>query len=279
MKQALSEEQSPLDACLESVLPGVHQWHHANQAAVALLGNDMRSMHNNMKVGFSHVIEELKETRRQRLIQEKSFVMLLDMGRRVLLTGESIEVDASLLSPSRFLTQDTADRTAFGTHHLRSVDESALQTSFAALQTSDKQSDKQSAIEKLKTYTMKPKHGSFVDLLSEWIGIGDFQDDFGGIEGCNNLFGSSWRKHLSTYTYSRTERTIKCIRELATQNGIGEFDACRQLQDVYEQQRCSVKNMVDYFTTNGFLNKRKPRGKISKATIVSPSQDETTLMQ
>jgi hypothetical protein len=163
MKQALSEERSPLDACLESVLPGVHQWHHANQAAVALVSNDVKSMHNDMNMGFSHVFEELRETRRSRLAQEKSFATLLDMGRRVLLTGESIEYNASLLSPSTDVTQETPDPTTiFGTPS----DNPALQPC-----------DKQPTIDEHKKYTMKPKHSSLVDLLSEWIGIGDFQDD------------------------------------------------------------------------------------------------------
>jgi hypothetical protein len=59
-----------------------------------------------------------------------------------------------------------------------------------------------------------------------------------------------------------------------------QLDACRQLEDVYQQQqRCAVKNMVDYFTANGYLSKRKARGKSSKAKAhaaapVSPSQEE-----
>ncbi|MGL5936677.1 MAG: hypothetical protein ACRCZI_13770 [Cetobacterium sp.] len=258
MKQALSEEKSPLDACLESVLPGVHQWHHANQAAVSTLANDMRSMNNNMNHGFSQVIEELQETRRQRVAQEKSFATLLDMGRRVLLTGEPLQAETPLLSPSKFLNEGTPLCTRlFDT------------PSSPVLDCTPK-----CASDQHKTYIMKPKHATLVDLYSEWIGIGDFHDGFGGIEGRNKTMGPSWRKHLSAYTYSRTERTVKGIRQFAKQNGLGELDACRDLQQVYAQQRCSVKNMVDYFTAEGLLSKRKPRGKPSKANMVSPSQDE-----
>ena len=34
MQHALETEESPLDANLESVLPGVHQWHTANHSGV-----------------------------------------------------------------------------------------------------------------------------------------------------------------------------------------------------------------------------------------------------
>jgi hypothetical protein len=37
LKAAIESEQSPLDANLEAVIPGLHQWHTANSAAVKRL--------------------------------------------------------------------------------------------------------------------------------------------------------------------------------------------------------------------------------------------------
>jgi Transcriptional activator of glycolytic enzymes len=252
MKRELAEERSPLDACLESVLPGVHQWHHANHAAVSSLRDDTKIIHNDMNLGFKHVIAELQETRRQRVQQQKEFANLLEMGRRVLLTGTTIETttfepdNESIMDSPPPLTNDAVAVTA------GSLDNDA-------------------ELELHKTYTMRPKHKLLTELMSEWIGVGDFNDPFGGIEGRNKKFGAKWRKHLPKYTYSRTERTIKGIRAFAKDKQINEMDACRQLQEVYEQQKMSVKNMVDYFTKTNLVSKRKARGKAMKKRSDEPS--------
>jgi hypothetical protein len=101
MKRSLAEEKSPLDACLESVLPGVHQWHHANNAAISSLREDMKSMNSDMKDGLSKIVGELKETRKQRSEQDVQLVgLLLEVGCQVLLTGKPV----SECNPTLFLT-------------------------------------------------------------------------------------------------------------------------------------------------------------------------------
>jgi hypothetical protein len=113
-----------------------------------------------------------------------------------------------------------------------------------------------------RSYRMKPKHKLLSQLYDEWIGEGDFHDGYGGIEGRNKEFGSRWRKHLTAYVYSRTERTIKGIRAYAQcHNNMDPHEACRQLQEIFEKERCCISNMVSYFTSNGYLKKKQPRGK------------------
>jgi hypothetical protein len=129
--------------------------------------------------------------------------------------------------------------------------------------------DDDAELELHRTYTMRTKHKQLTELLSEWIGCGDFQDGFGGIEGRNKKFGAKWRKHLPKYLYSRSERTIKGIRAYAQQGQISDMDACRELQHVYEQQKHNVKNMVDYFTRTNLIHKRKARGKLSGSAVPS----------
>jgi Transcriptional activator of glycolytic enzymes len=255
MTKALAEEKSPLDACLETVLPGVHQWHHANQAAVSALRDDTRTLHCDMNVGFSHVIAELQETRRQRTQQQAEFANLLEMGRRVLLTGTTLEPMSTI---------ETSVDSVIGGSPLIDVTDAAVTESL---------DQGLAELELHKTYTMRPKHKLLTELMSELTGCGDFHDQFGGIEGRNKKYGPKWRKHLPKYTYSRTERTIKGIRGYAKQHNITDMDACRQLQEVYQQQKCAVKNMVDYFTNElRVLSKRKPRGKVKNIPdSVSPS--------
>ena len=45
MMLALDNEESPLDANLESVLPGVQQWHRVNDELIKLMG---RQLHEKM---------------------------------------------------------------------------------------------------------------------------------------------------------------------------------------------------------------------------------------
>jgi Transcriptional activator of glycolytic enzymes len=246
MKRALAEERSPLDASLESVLPGVHQWHHANQSAVS-------NLHCDVNIGFSHVIAELQEARKQRVQQQTEFARLLELGRNVLLSGTPIvDMDNgndNVVSPFDVPPLDTQAEAA------PSLDDAA-------------------ALEIHRTYTMRPKHKELTELLSEWIGSGDFEDQFGGIEGRNKKFGAKWRKHLPKYLYSRSERTIKGIRAYAKQKQISDMDACRELQSVYEQQKRNVKNMVDYFTTTNLIQKCKARGKQLSGSAVPSTPGE-----
>lgn len=264
MKKALVEEKSPLDACLESVLPGVHQWHHANNAAIASLRDDMKTMNVDIKDGLSQIVGELHQTRKRRSDQDIQLAGVLEIGRQVLLTGKPIaECNAgNLFTPQHNTTTN---------NNVQYTPSSPLPTPTDL--TNQICGDDRAELEKHKTYMMKPKHNSLSELLSEWVGAGDFNDGYGGIEGRNNKFGASWRKHLTSYIYSRTERTVKGIRAFAEQRNISDFDACRELQEVYEQQRWSVSNMVNYFNSSGLLTKRKPRGKKVNGTSrnVSPS--------
>jgi hypothetical protein len=261
MKKALAEEKSPLDACLESVLPGVHQWHHANNAAIATLRNEMRIMTLDMKVGISQIVEELQQTRIHRSEQDVQLASLLEMGRQVLLTGKPLDECGLLSTPPRTRTSANTSTT--------DAMLSPISTPNNDDATTNKSNDA-NELEKHKSFMMRPKHKNLSDLLLEWIGVGDFNDGFGGIEGRNKKFGPSWRQHFSTYSYSRTERTVKGIRAFSKQKAISDFDACRELEPVFQEQRCSVTNMVNYFTSSGLLTKRKPRGKINRTVSPSP---------
>ena len=44
MAKVLGEEEYPLDARLELVLPGIHQWHSQNQRAVNAVGQKVEEL-------------------------------------------------------------------------------------------------------------------------------------------------------------------------------------------------------------------------------------------
>ena len=59
MKQALSTEECPLDASLEKVLPGVHQWHRINNEEMGRLKGSMREMSSQMTAKLEEGFQQM----------------------------------------------------------------------------------------------------------------------------------------------------------------------------------------------------------------------------
>lgn len=257
MRKSLRDEKSPLDANLESVLPGVHQWHKANEQAISRLGDRVDTFAEAVAAGINTLITKVNMSEQQRADQEARLAALLEMGSNVLRGGQS------QLSPTRTTTTFEFENgfpiTPAGAPSPAGAPDTWCTTTTVAATVSQEETE----LDTHKTYRMRPKHQTLTDLYAEWMGTGDFMDEFGGIEGRNQKFGARWRKHLAPYIYSRTERTVKGIRAFAEEKRIDVYDACEQLQEQYKQCKCSCANMVSYFTTIGLLAKKKPRGKVT----------------
>jgi Transcriptional activator of glycolytic enzymes len=250
MRKALSEEKSPLDACLETVLPGVHQWHLANNQAINCLGHKVDCMAETIGNSIHVLINQINRSEEIRNQQHQQLASLLELGSNVLRgNAPSARSNNNNNAPAVSMTDIMQDST--------SILEQATATTVT---------DDHSDLERQKTYRMKPKHKSLTDLYAEWVGEGDFMDEFGGIEGRNKRFGAKWRRHLVPYIYSRTERSVKGIRAFAQQQDIPIYDACERLQDSFVRCKYSVANLVSYFISAGLLTKKKPRGKINNET-------------
>jgi hypothetical protein len=61
MQDALTTEDSPLDANLEKVLPGVHQWHQANESAMHQLKTGVVGLGEKLESGLLQLAEFLKD--------------------------------------------------------------------------------------------------------------------------------------------------------------------------------------------------------------------------
>ena len=60
MKGALDSEEDPLDARLETVMPGVHQWHAANNSAVRQLTTEVGSIKSTLDSRFDRLEDTVK---------------------------------------------------------------------------------------------------------------------------------------------------------------------------------------------------------------------------
>jgi Transcriptional activator of glycolytic enzymes len=250
MGKALAEEKSPLDACLETVLPGVHQWHLANNAAINRLGDRMENMAESVGNSIQCLINQVSRTEHLRNEQEQRLATLLELGASVLKNG----------------------RTAIPITGMKTTNNNNTQMEYSPeeLSATVTASEDDDDLARHATYRMKPKHRSLTDLYAEWVGDGEFADGYGGISGRNKRFGARWRKHLVSYIYSRTERTVKGIMAFAEQEDITVYDACERLQESFVKCKYSVANFVVYLTSVGLLTKKKPRGKRNNSNGRSP---------
>ncbi|MGL5915852.1 MAG: hypothetical protein ACRCZG_06290 [Culicoidibacterales bacterium] len=194
--------------------------------------------------GLAAVIKKIDSSEEQRSLQEERLATILEMGSNVLRHGRTPAQPTLTQSPTVISPTDN-NNNKDNAHQPHQEPESVL--------------------EKQKAYRMTPKHFRLTEMYAEWVGEGDFHDEFGGIEGRNKKFGSQWRKHFPAHTYSRTERTIKGIRAYANENNMSAYDACECLQHQYEHKcKMSIAKLVDYFISMSWLKKQKPRGKVSQ---------------
>jgi len=85
MKVALETESSPLDANLESVLPGLHQWHTANNAALKRLQTDVTSLESRVDSrvdGLKDFMEAQQEEHEDKLLIAFSAAARSLLGKR-----------------------------------------------------------------------------------------------------------------------------------------------------------------------------------------------------
>jgi hypothetical protein len=100
MEHALQHEDSPLDANLEKVLPGMHQWHQANESAMTQLKTGVDTLGNKLESGLSQLAEFMKEGQvgsEERLAETFMDIANIIMARRGLKRSSH---SAFALSPS-----------------------------------------------------------------------------------------------------------------------------------------------------------------------------------
>ena len=65
MKEALAGEQCPLDANLEKVIPGLHNWHKEHHNAMRKLdkkiSDGLGTLEQQMKTGFETVVKQVRK--------------------------------------------------------------------------------------------------------------------------------------------------------------------------------------------------------------------------
>ena len=236
MKMKLQSEDSPLDARLESVLPGVYQWHQSTVSTLKSMGETINAR-----------LDDLSKQQKELAEQQNDFAERFSNK----LIGLGLEI--------RGRTGATVPP----------LDELALL--MGACQQSEKGRPAASPIEERKL--LEIRHETLETMYNEWYGLGSFTDDEGGIAGRNQKYGSAWRKHFPRQDYSRLSRIINAIDSLKTKDNLRTEDAIQCLEPLYQKCGKSLRKMVDTLQQQGYLTRGKPRGIKRKRQTESESDE------
>jgi hypothetical protein len=237
MSTALRNEDSPLDAKLESVIPGINAWHSQTLSRLTQVEDGVNKLNEGLKK-LDNTVSHNSLAKQQ---QDMQFIrgFLQNMSNQI-----------SLMS-SKIMPNDTTDQSGFG---LTLATQSDNVEGDADAPTMDSTNSE-------VTFHMQLTHASLPSLWNEWFGEGPYQDIEGGIHGRNNKHGSKWRQHFNKQRYSRTCRIIKAIEHVAKDSGLSGLDAARQLDNIYQEVNRSLIKSVEVFQKKGYLTKMKKRGK------------------
>lgn len=269
MKNALENEANPLDANLEAVLPGVHQWHQVNQSGMQALGNKIDSLSSNVQQSLVNVAGNME--RQQEESDKRLASSFLAIARQLLAT-----------SPSRS-RKNTDEDFNYDLHLAGDIDGAARMSKLPPMPTANSfesptkeqgqhQTKRNTSDGGLK-FRMKARHASLSDLWAEWHGEEPFYDELGGIKGRDKRDGAKWRKHLDAQHYSRCKRIVAGIHNFAAQQEISTTEATAVLETAFENNSKSPANFVVYLQAKGLLAKKKARGKKRESTNSSSSSD------
>jgi Transcriptional activator of glycolytic enzymes len=230
MKVALETEECPMDAKLEHVIPGIHQWHAANQSAVKNVEAKLDTFCDRVTEAFAGLTQSIKVNQHES--DKRLAEGFLKAAQHLLGIREGVE-PAALSPPQPDIILDASPAVV--------------------------------VVDDLPTFfRMKPQHTCLLDLWNEWYGIDEWgADGCGGIDGRNKSNkGPSWRKHLESQQYSRTKRIVHALMSTAADRRRLPEELIADLETVFKVEcSCSVAKFVAWCQNNGMLKKQRPRGK------------------
>ena len=252
MMVALESEKCPLDASLEKVMPGVHQWHQVTNDSINGLSRNMIDFKSELKGEmenlFSTLITTKEDTKMDLAKVHMSIAMQLMQGGvgEVNSASQSNEM-SNLLLTSPQPTMRSPQGTTISPDDT-TVDPAELDAN--------------------RLFRMKPKHSSLMGVIKEWYGLDEFADGFGGVQGRIDRYKSTtkWRKNCMIHPqhFSRTMRTVKAVEVYAKQEHIDNIAAAEQLEEQFAKCDKGVAAFVAWAQGYGLLPKRASRKTIGE---------------
>jgi hypothetical protein len=247
METQLNTQECPLDASLEKVLPGVHQWHRINNQEMTMIKRSMNELGDRVAQGFMDIQLALQGTKDETMQQ---------------LANTLVSASALLLTRPHTGTTGTAFSTTGVAPRGHSVEGTATDSEQRVSTTVNDVSPIDPA-ELHGRFRMRPKHENLLCLIREWYGTDEFFDDFGGIEGRNKKHGNKWKKRCNIHPmhFSRTQRTVKAVLQYAQNHNTTKEEAAMELDTYYQLADRSVGKFVLWAQSEGLIVTREKRGR------------------
>ncbi|KAG7371290.1 centromere DNA-binding like protein [Nitzschia inconspicua] len=250
MKLKLETEECPFDAKLEAVLPSVHQWHQANQQAVAELVRETKLLREETKL-FREETKKAIEAIQNDLRQSN-----MDFRRSIAMSSAALA--KTLRAHAGSVVPEVAGLEELST--LMAASSPGTSPRFRE----DQQNNEHPPVDS-RPFIMHPKHASIHNMYCEWHGISPFADPQGGVVGRNKAHGKKWRKEFNPNHYSRTSRIMKAVDRIISSDNLTWQNAVARLEPLYDRSGKSLSKMVDLLVDEGLLAKGKARGAKRKA--------------
>lgn len=263
MKSALDLEESPLHTTVESVLPGVLDLHRSTEAKLNTVLDKVEAVDGRVN-GLSESIEGI-------LLNLEITIKKGSMQTRQELGKTFLNIASSLLGRPACINDSQPGYSDDESNKLPALGNESIP---ALLQHSHPHASSTNGAVSLHAnvtpanedfhetvFQLTKKHKSIMDIYDEWYGTGDFFDSLGGVNGRNQKYKSSWRKHIHPKTYSRNKQCMKAVEGYARQNKLEERDAANELQPMFAACNCSITGFVNRCFVLGYLEKKKSRGK------------------
>jgi hypothetical protein len=245
MKQELENTDSPLDANLQAVLPGVHHRMEVNRQELACLRGDVGRLTSAVEIStetFNQKVDEVIA-----MNEEKNAAlgrMHIMVGSQLLGQENSEEGEGEGTPPS------SPPRTS--RPHPRPPVLPRRSEDF----------------EESPKYHLSPSPKTFFAIYNEWYGGGpDFEDIPvpGGIAALEDKFKARWRRHFKpckVKEFSRRRMCINAIAVYATREGVSQAAAMMKLSVIFEDEaKKKVPTMANIVQNMGLIDKKAKRGK------------------
>jgi hypothetical protein len=260
MKEALEKVEVRIDATVESILPGVHQRFEQINTSIGELQKEMKEEFKNNGDDIQIIAGAMDGMIRAQNQDRKSMATTcLQMAQRLLGEGKQVAV----CNVAKGLGEGDGDDD--GQKKRPAADASPQGKS------EEPSSKRARATDSYLRLGLLPKYNLLLDLWEEWHGLGRFADDdlVGGFAKLEEELKSKWRKHLDSQHVSRIKRIVVGIKERMHSQCETFEEAMEHLETIFQEEACSISNMVSWMQRAGLLEKRAQRG--GKKTV--PNSD------
>jgi len=281
MRSAILGAKDPMENSLDVVVPGLVRWHRSHQDAFVRLNAEVKKMKDNFLNKINDLSRETKVDRLksayqlslslQKLSESYTSSFESDLNKFTNLMASTLDNEETGGSSSINVNDGTnlnvnATTTSTINNHSLYVDSNnPTNSTTSRLDSNDNEEEKREQEIARATKTLCSRHKCLQDVYNEWYGLDSFYDIYGGIDGREKRFGTSWRKHtVSSHLFSRTKRCIIGINQFARENNMTPMESVATLEETFAECNFSIYNLVQKLKTRGLVMTKASRGKTKK---------------